>query len=271
MSKLVVPLHPLLRCLCSQPLRVARDRNQVQKITPPTRNKLAALPRIRAEIGTSKRDYEEDPKAKTLEAFFGNNKESTYEDARGVLGHCSSLWWQERDYEEDPKAKTLEAFFGNNKESTYEDARGVLGHCSSLWWQERDYEEDPKAKTLEAFFGNNKESTYEDARGVLGHCSSLWWQESIAEAKMGRVLNDLQEFELTKPQKMILYCFYYIEIWDALHAAVDADLTLAQAIVDSAGIIVQSADLTVCYDERGAKYEIPKYVLSEPTNLIQDS
>ncbi|CAL5336051.1 unnamed protein product [Camellia sinensis] len=61
------------------------------------------------------------------------------------------------------------------------------------------------------------------------------------------------------------------EIWDALHAAVDADLTLAQAIVDSAGIIVQSADLTVCYDERGAKYEIPKYVLSEPTNLIQDS
>ncbi|XWS16863.1 hypothetical protein CRYUN_Cryun33cG0017400 [Craigia yunnanensis] len=39
----------------------------------------------------------------------------------------------------------------------------------------------------------------------------------------------------------------------------------------SKGVIVQNADLTICYDERGAKYELPKYVLSEPTNLIQDS
>lgn len=41
------------------------------------------------------------------------------------------------------------------------------------------------------------------------------------------------------------------EIWDALRAAAEADLSLAQAIVDSAGVIVQSADLTICYDERG--------------------
>ncbi|KAK8622631.1 hypothetical protein V6N13_117539 [Hibiscus sabdariffa] len=61
------------------------------------------------------------------------------------------------------------------------------------------------------------------------------------------------------------------EIWDALRAAAEADLTLAQVIVDSAAVIVQSADLTVCYDERGAKYELPKYVLSEPTNLIRES
>ncbi|GAB4827176.1 hypothetical protein Ancab_034066 [Ancistrocladus abbreviatus] len=91
------------------------------------------------------------------------------------------------------------------------------------------------------------------------------------------------------------------EIWDALRAAAEADLTLAQAIVDSAGVIVQNPDLTVSYDERGAlaqtisfswidfllcftlyinqpkcvfagaKYELPKYVLSEPTNLIRDS
>ncbi|KAE7996372.1 hypothetical protein FH972_001103 [Carpinus fangiana] len=44
----------------------------------------------------------------------------------------------------------------------------------------------------------------------------------------------------------------YPKIWDALQAAAEADLTLAQAIVDSAGVIVQSADLTICYDERGA-------------------
>ncbi|KAI3697786.1 hypothetical protein L6452_30883 [Arctium lappa] len=61
------------------------------------------------------------------------------------------------------------------------------------------------------------------------------------------------------------------EIWDALRAAADADLSLAQTIVDSAGIIVQKADLTICYDERGAKYELPKYVLSEPTNLVRGS
>ncbi|KAK6932725.1 DC-UbP/UBTD2, N-terminal domain [Dillenia turbinata] len=61
------------------------------------------------------------------------------------------------------------------------------------------------------------------------------------------------------------------EIWDALQAAAEADISLAQAIVDSAGVIVQNADLTICYDERGAKYELPKYVLSEPTNLIRDS
>ncbi|KAK8493647.1 hypothetical protein V6N13_121517 [Hibiscus sabdariffa] len=61
------------------------------------------------------------------------------------------------------------------------------------------------------------------------------------------------------------------EIWDALQAAAEADLNLAQVIVDSAGVIVQNADLTICYDERGAKYELPKYVLSEPTNLIRDS
>ncbi|KAK4748100.1 hypothetical protein SAY87_014686 [Trapa incisa] len=61
------------------------------------------------------------------------------------------------------------------------------------------------------------------------------------------------------------------EIWDALRAAAEADRNLAQAIVDSAGVIVQNPDLTICYDERGAKYELPKYVLSEPTNLIQDN
>ncbi|XP_065017114.1 uncharacterized protein LOC135643718 [Musa acuminata AAA Group] len=61
------------------------------------------------------------------------------------------------------------------------------------------------------------------------------------------------------------------EIWDALRAAAEADINLAQAIVDSAGIIISNADMTLCYDERGAKYELPKYVLSEPTNLIRDS
>ncbi|WZY96799.1 hypothetical protein YC2023_069128 [Brassica napus] len=61
------------------------------------------------------------------------------------------------------------------------------------------------------------------------------------------------------------------DLWDALRAAAEADISLAQAIVDSAGVIVQNNDLTTCYDERGAKYELPKYVLSEPTNLVEES
>ncbi|KAJ1689555.1 Ubiquitin domain-containing protein [Rhynchospora pubera] len=61
------------------------------------------------------------------------------------------------------------------------------------------------------------------------------------------------------------------EIWDALKAATEADLSLAQAIIDSAGIIVSNPDLSLCYDALGNKYELPKFVLSEPTNLIRDS
>lgn len=57
------------------------------------------------------------------------------------------------------------------------------------------------------------------------------------------------------------------EIWDALHAASEAEMSFAQAIVDSAGIIVISEDMSTCYDERGAKYDLPKYVLSEPMNI----
>eukprot|EP00250_Pteridium_aquilinum_P009579 c18767_g1_i1 orf=549-905(-) len=60
------------------------------------------------------------------------------------------------------------------------------------------------------------------------------------------------------------------EIWDALRAASEAELSLAQVIVDSAGVIVTSDDMSTCYDERGAKYDLPKYVLSEPVNILKN-
>nr|GEW28452.1 hypothetical protein [Tanacetum cinerariifolium] len=41
------------------------------------------------------------------------------------------------------------------------------------------------------------------------------------------------------------------EIWDAIHAAAEADIELAQAILDSAGVILHKPDMTVCSDERG--------------------
>lgn len=65
--------------------------------------------------------------------------------------------------------------------------------------------------------------------------------------------------------KCVLRCWICFlsttEIWDALRAAAEAELALAQAIVDSAGVIVQSADLTICYDERGIKSLLLFYFL----------
>ncbi|XP_075488487.1 uncharacterized protein LOC142527538 isoform X1 [Primulina tabacum] len=60
------------------------------------------------------------------------------------------------------------------------------------------------------------------------------------------------------------------EIWDALREAAEADPTVAQAILDNAGIIAHNPDMTVCFDGEGTRYKLPKYVLSDPTNLIRD-
>ncbi|EPS62363.1 hypothetical protein M569_12428, partial [Genlisea aurea] len=57
------------------------------------------------------------------------------------------------------------------------------------------------------------------------------------------------------------------EIWDALRAAAEGDPTQAHTVLDSAGITVHRADLSVCYDRAGVRYELPNYVLSDPTNL----
>ena len=59
------------------------------------------------------------------------------------------------------------------------------------------------------------------------------------------------------------------EIWDALHAASEAEISLAQAIVNSAGIIVTSDDLSTCYDERGNVFFISSnsYCLFEYMNF----
>ena len=58
-------------------------------------------------------------------------------------------------------------------------------------------------------------------------------------------------------------------IWDALKAAAESDASTAAIILDSAGV-THNSDLSECYDERGRKYELPQYVLSEPSNLIRD-
>ena len=70
---------------------------------------------------------------------------------------------------------------------------------------------------------------------------------------------------------LIFNNFTVSEIWDALRAAAEADLNLAQAIVDSAGVIVTSADMTICYDERGMYIFVLFFVPFCHQNLLRTS
>ena len=58
-------------------------------------------------------------------------------------------------------------------------------------------------------------------------------------------------------------------IWDALKAACAADIETARLICDAACVLVPGPDLRMAYDERGALYELPPFVLSPPTNLVK--
>jgi hypothetical protein len=59
-------------------------------------------------------------------------------------------------------------------------------------------------------------------------------------------------------------------MWDAIKVACESpDMDTARLILDTAGIIVARHDMTVMYDERGVKYDLPKYVLSEPSNMLR--
>lgn len=60
-------------------------------------------------------------------------------------------------------------------------------------------------------------------------------------------------------------------IWDAIKAACEADdMATTRLILETAGVIVAKPDLTVMYDERGVRYVLPKYVLSDPNNLVKE-
>lgn len=65
------------------------------------------------------------------------------------------------------------------------------------------------------------------------------------------------------------------EIWNALQLVLETipkSLVTAQAIINTAGIILPTGDLIDgSYDERGFYYFIPPYIFSEPTNLILET
>lgn len=49
------------------------------------------------------------------------------------------------------------------------------------------------------------------------------------------------------------------------------DLATAQSIIDAAGITVPTGDLCQgCYDEQGALYRLPRCIVSDPENMVQE-
>lgn len=61
------------------------------------------------------------------------------------------------------------------------------------------------------------------------------------------------------------------EMWDAIRAAAtQSDVAMQEAIVASAGLFLPNGDLTLVYDERGFRYEIPLFCLSPPSNITSE-
>lgn len=63
-------------------------------------------------------------------------------------------------------------------------------------------------------------------------------------------------------------------VWSNLRVAAEAmingDYELASTVLDAADIRVPHADLTLAYDALGARYEVPRHVYSNPTNILSD-
>lgn len=60
-------------------------------------------------------------------------------------------------------------------------------------------------------------------------------------------------------------------IWDALKVAVSApDAESAKVILEAAEVIIAEPDLSVCYDQKGRKYDLPIFTLSDPINVLPD-
>lgn len=62
------------------------------------------------------------------------------------------------------------------------------------------------------------------------------------------------------------------EMWDALKGACDAmisgDIELSNTILEATNISAPDGSLSVCYDELGNEYRIPRHCYSNPTNLV---
>ncbi|KAI8473938.1 MAG: hypothetical protein J3K34DRAFT_409715 [Monoraphidium minutum] len=96
----------------------------------------------------------------------------------------------------------------------------------------------------------------------VAHIKKLVWrsEEPLTAAALQR---QRDEFWDTQP-------FYggSKEIWDVLKAACASDASMAKVLLEAAEVKVMRPDMSVCYDARGFRYELPPFVLADPANLV---
>lgn len=95
------------------------------------------------------------------------------------------------------------------------------------------------------------------------HSLPVGWDEGGAPARKRaacRGQNAVKPTRHTAPRRA--------EIWDALRAATGLDPATALVVLDAAEVKVMRPDMSICYDSRGFRYELPQYVLSDPGNLV---
>eukprot|EP00968_Pinguiococcus_pyrenoidosus_P007989 scaffold556_cov221-Pinguiococcus_pyrenoidosus.AAC.19 len=63
------------------------------------------------------------------------------------------------------------------------------------------------------------------------------------------------------------------QAWSVLKMAAEAmlngEVDTANAIVDAGGIITPNGTLSICYDDLGGSYEVPRFAYSDPANLLE--
>jgi hypothetical protein len=56
-------------------------------------------------------------------------------------------------------------------------------------------------------------------------------------------------------------------VWNALKASIDTDMATAKMLLDSAHVTMENDTISVCWDRRGIKYEIPTFVINDPVSF----
>ncbi|WZZ83233.1 hypothetical protein YC2023_103805 [Brassica napus] len=102
---------------------------------------------------------------------------------------------------------------------------------------------------------NPKKQTACNSSVLKQHEVRVGERKRLEDQKHGNILSRYQELSSHRWERSFgtqLLTMEARKIWDALRAAAEEDdLSLAQTVIESAGVVVQNADLTICYDEKG--------------------
>lgn len=83
------------------------------------------------------------------------------------------------------------------------------------------------------------------------------WEAEISRKQLERKRD---EFWVTRPSGSR-------HVWSLLKAAVEADAETAKMILQAREIRIENESMTVCYDPHGTRYDIPVYILNDPTKF----